>query len=123
MELKEGGYAGTEWNRRVRPETARKLLIGKTIAEVRAFLHYLMSDRNEFIYLEGTSRALPSSRKTRRFLHPKKAVGSCLGIRGPNSKARARPFRCIPRCADWPAMTGRLDGRRSTLSQSFTYRD
>jgi hypothetical protein len=33
MELEEGGHAGTEWNRRARPETARKLLIGKAIVE------------------------------------------------------------------------------------------
>src|SRR5258707_12334606 len=79
----------------------------------------LRPNRNGFIYFEGTSRALPASRKTRRFLYPKKAVGSCFGIRGPNSKSRAQAFRCIPRCADWPAMIGGQNGRRVTIRRQF----
>jgi len=90
---------------------------------IRFFTEYIRLMIDGFIYLEGASRALPPSRETRRSLYPKKTVGSCFGIRGPNSKARARAFRCIPPSAEWPALIGGLDGRRSTFSQRFTNRD
>ena len=48
-----------------------------------------------------TSRALPPSREAGRPLHPKKAVGSRGGIRGPNSEARAAAFRGITKSAEW----------------------
>lgn len=121
-----------EWNWRREPcrnrmepaclrwETDRKLLMGKVIIKAQGFFRNIRILIDGFIYVEGTSRALPPSRQTCRSLYPKKAVGSCFGIRGPNSKARARAFRCIPPSAAWPAMIGRLDGRRSTFSQSVT---
>jgi len=56
---------------------------------------------NGFGYLARAGRTLPPSGKTRRPLHPKKAVGSRGGIRGPNSEARAAAFRGITKSAEW----------------------
>src|SRR5216684_4937738 len=90
---------------------------------IRFFTEYIRLMIDGFIYLEGASRALPPSRETRRSLYPKKAVGSCFGIRGPNSKARARAFRCNAHSADGPAIvSGGVDRRRAPSSQDFTNR-
>jgi hypothetical protein len=113
---RKGGHAGTEWNQCT---CERKLLRSKAIVEVQEFNRL----DNQWICAHLEGRALPPARETRRSVYSKKAVGSCFGIRGPNSKARARVFRCIPRCADWPAMIGRLNGRRSGCSQSFTHQN
>src|SRR5260370_36103782 len=84
-------------------ETGRKLLSHKGIVCIWNTSPGLPSDG--FSYLERTGRTLPTSRETRRPLHPKEAAGSRGGIRRPDSEARTEAFSRVAELAEWRAVT------------------